>query len=75
MTINKKAKMGEAESEVVHRETAEELAERLLKADVISFDIFDTLILKRLLKQNTVPKPIFIPGFGTVSFCVKNEGF
>lgn len=44
--MNKKAKIQEAESEVVNRETPEKLAERLLKADVISFDIFDTLIFR-----------------------------
>lgn len=43
---NKKVKVGQAESEVIYRETPEELAGRLLKADVISFDIFDTLIFR-----------------------------
>lgn len=44
--INKKAKTKEAESEIIKKETPEELAERLSKEDIISFDIFDTLIFR-----------------------------
>ena len=38
--------MKESESSVVFRETPEDLAERLAKYDVISFDVFDTLIFR-----------------------------
>lgn len=44
--IKKKAKTDKAESVVALRETPQELAEHLLAADVISFDIFDTLIFR-----------------------------
>lgn len=42
----KVAKSDKAESEMTVRQTPQELAEYLLKADVISFDIFDTLIFR-----------------------------
>ena len=42
----KVAKTDKAESEVAVRQKPQELAERLLTADVISFDIFDTLIFR-----------------------------
>ena len=44
--MKKKAKADKAESEVVRRERPQELTECLLAADVISFDIFDTLIFR-----------------------------
>lgn len=44
--MKKIAKTSKSESLVAVHETAAELAERLLKADVISFDIFDTLIFR-----------------------------
>ena len=42
----KKASLDKAESTLVQRETPGDLAERLLQADIISFDIFDTLIFR-----------------------------
>ena len=42
----KQLRVKESESSVAFRETPEELAERLAKYDVISFDVFDTLIFR-----------------------------
>ena len=44
--IKKKANLEKAESSLQQRETPEEMANRLLQADIISFDIFDTLIFR-----------------------------
>lgn len=44
--ISKTAKIDKAESEVVLREKPQELVERLMTADIISFDIFDTLFFR-----------------------------
>lgn len=44
--INKKVEKGKAESKLAARETPQQLVNRLISKDVISFDIFDTLIFR-----------------------------
>ena len=44
--VNKTARVDKAESKVAAKETPKEVVERLLQADIISFDIFDTLIFR-----------------------------
>lgn len=44
--MGKKANIDRRESEMLPRKTAEEMAEYLSQADIISFDLFDTLIFR-----------------------------